>query len=170
MSAGELALRPPSPDDGATLWRIAREVGLDRNSPYKYLIFCRDFADTSVVAVDRDEPVGFVTGYRRPADPGTLFVWQVGVVAAARGRRIASVMLDDLAGRHLAAAVAPAGRPVSGARHLEATVTPDNEASMRLFTAFAERHRAPLERSVLFPAALFPEGHGDEVLLRIGPL
>lgn len=189
MPSGELTLRPPTPGDGAALWRIACEVGLDRNSPYKYLVFCRDFAGSSVVALDGDEPVGFVTGYRRPTEPGTLFVWQVGVAAAVRGRGVASAMLDHLAGRpaagpppaveppavgqpmvgQSAGAAAPSGSGPGAASCLEATVTPDNAASMRLFTAFAERHGARIERSVLFPAALFPEPHGDEVLLRIGP-
>lgn len=177
MPTGELTLRPPTPGDGAAMWRIACEVGLDRNSPYKYLVFCRDFADTSMVAVDGDEPVGFLTGYRRPADPETLFVWQVGVVTAQRGRRVATVMLESLAARWLTtgeatrSSTSKSAEPVSDrVSYVEATVAPDNAASMRLFAAFAERHGAPVERSVLFPASLFPEEHADEVLLRIGPL
>jgi hypothetical protein len=47
-------LRPPTPTDGAPIASLAWEIdGLDRNSSYAYLLWCRDFATTSVVAVCR---------------------------------------------------------------------------------------------------------------------
>lgn len=53
---------------------------------------------------------------------------------------------------------------------VETTVTPDNTASNRLFTSYAERHDVGLEREVLFGGEMFPEGaHQPEVLYRIGP-
>lgn len=175
MALDDVTLAEPRTDDGAAMWRVARAAGLDPNSPYKYLLFCRDFAGTSVVARDEGGShagpgdgspaeedgavVGFVTGYRRPAAPDTLFVWQVGVLASCRGRGVASAMLDHL--------VATARTPL---RFLEASVTPDNEPSQRLFTGFAARHGAGVERSLLFAADQFPEPHAEEVLLRIGPL
>ncbi|MGH9086902.1 MAG: diaminobutyrate acetyltransferase [Acidimicrobiales bacterium] len=162
MTLDDLTLTAPTPGDGAAMWRVAQEVGLDPNSPYKYLVFCRDFATSSVVARAGGDTVGFVTGYRRVDAPDTLFVWQVGVRPVARRHGVAAAMLDHL--------VAPPAGAGPGTGHLEATVTPQNSASLQLFTAFAERHGAPLRRSVLFPAALFPEPHDDEVLLRIGPL
>ncbi|MEU3462446.1 diaminobutyrate acetyltransferase [Streptomyces sp. NPDC006733] len=154
-------LDTPSVDDGGAMWRIARDSRtLDLNSSYSYLLWCRDFAATSVVARDADgAPVGYVTGYIRPEAPQTLVVWQVAVDAEQRGRGVAAAMLD-----HLAARVA-----AGGVRLIETTITPDNTASQRLFTSFAERHGAPVERDVLFPGALFPDGHDAEVLFRIGP-
>jgi hypothetical protein len=54
--------------------------------------------------------------------------------------------------------------------HLEATVTPDNLASARLFTAFARDRGAPLETHSLFTAQDFAGvEHDEEVLYRIGP-
>ncbi|MCM2429137.1 diaminobutyrate acetyltransferase [Streptomyces sp. RKAG337] len=154
-------LDTPTVDDGGAMWRIARDSRtLDLNSSYSYLLWCRDFAGTSVVARDADgSPVGYVTGYLRPDEPQTLVVWQVAVDAAQRGRGVAAAMLD-----HLAARVA-----VDDVRWIETTITPDNAASQRLFTSFAERHDVPVEREVLFPGALFPDGHDSEVLFRIGP-
>lgn len=151
----------PTVEDGGAMWRIARDSRtLDLNSSYSYLLWCRDFAGTSVVARDADgTPVGFVTGYLRPEEPLTLVVWQVAVDAAQRGRGVAAAMLD-----HLAARVA-----AGGVRRMETTITRDNAASQRLFTSFAERRGAPLDCEVLFPGALFPDGHGSEVLFRIGP-
>ncbi|PIM68482.1 diaminobutyrate acetyltransferase [Streptomyces sp. JV178] len=150
--------------DGSALWRIAGDSGtLDLNSSYSYLLWCRDFADTSAVARDETgEPVGFVTGYVRPERPDTLLVWQVAVDEAHRGRGLAGALLDGLAARvarqHALTAV-------------ETTITPGNTASERLFAAFAERHGATVERTVLFEAGDFPDGpHEPEVLHRIGPL
>jgi L-2,4-diaminobutyric acid acetyltransferase len=159
-----LVLDAPRVDDGAAIWRIARDSQvLDLNSSYSYLLWCRDFAATSVVARGRDdEPVGFVTGYLRPESPETLVVWQVAVDHAQRGRGLAATLLDGLTARVAAA---------FGVRHVETTITPDNVASNRLFTSYAERHGAPVDREVLFDAGLFPDnGHKPEVLYRIGPL
>ncbi|MFC4497273.1 diaminobutyrate acetyltransferase [Streptomyces ovatisporus] len=159
-----LTLDAPRPEDGAALWRIARDSRtLDLNSSYSYLLWCRDFAGTSVVARNADgEPVGFITGYVRPPRPLTLLIWQVAVDEAARGRGLAAAMLDGLAARVAREA---------GIDGIETTVTPDNTPSNRLFTSFAERHGARMEKEVLFDAGVFPEsGHEPEVLYRIGPV
>jgi L-2,4-diaminobutyric acid acetyltransferase len=158
----EFRLDNPRVEDGAAIWRIARDSGsLDLNSSYSYLLWCRDFSGTSVVARDAaGEAVGFVTGYVRPDRPGTLVVWQVAVDAACRGHGLAGALLDALGDRVRAA----------GVDRLETTITPDNTASDRLFRAFARRHGAAVEREVLFHDELFPDGHEPEMLYRIGPL
>lgn len=157
-----LLLEQPTVDDGAQMWRIARDSKvLDLNSSYSYLLWCRDFARTSVVARESGRTVGFVTGYVRPERQRTLVVWQVAVDASCRGRGLAAAMLDTLAGR-VAAGL--------GADSLETTVTPDNQPSHRLFTSFGSRHGARVEREVLFDGVQFPDGHDPEVLYRIGPL
>jgi L-2,4-diaminobutyric acid acetyltransferase len=159
----DLQIDRPAVADGAALWRIARDSeALDLNSSYSYLLWCRDFAGTSAVARnERGEPVGFITGYVRPERPHTLLVWQVAVDDAYRGRGIAAALLDGL--------VARVGGEY-GVTRVETTITPGNTASERLFGAFAERHSAALEREVLFPTSLFPDGpHDAEVLYRIGP-
>ena len=160
----DLHIDRPTVADGAALWRIAKDSNaLDLNSSYSYLLWCRDFAGTSAVVRDeRGEPVGFVTGYVPPDRPGTLLVWQVAVDAAQRGRGLAARLLDGLTER-----VADE----YGVTAIETTITPGNTASERLFTSYAERHGAPVERTVLFETADFPDGpHDPEVLYRIGPL
>jgi len=160
----DLQIDRPTVADGAVLWRIARDSKvLDLNSSYSYLLWCRDFAATSAVVRDEDgEPIGFVTGYVRPDSPGTLLVWQVAVDETHRGRGLAAALLDGLVARTAAE---------HGVTTVETTITPGNTASERLFTAFAERHGARLEREVLFETAHFPDGpHDPEVLYRIGPL
>jgi L-2,4-diaminobutyric acid acetyltransferase len=160
----DLQIDRPAVADGAALWRIAKDSkALDLNSSYSYLLWCRDFADTSAVARDEHgEPIGFVTGYLRPDRPRTLLVWQVAVDAAHQGRGIAATLLDGLVARIAAE---------RGLSTVETTITPGNTASERLFASFAERHGAAMERTVLFGAGLFPDGpHDPEVLYRIGPL
>jgi diaminobutyrate acetyltransferase len=160
QTESRVEFRAPTLDDGAALWRIARDSKvLDLNSSYAYLLWCRDFAATSVVAVVDGEVGGFVTGYLRPERPDTVMVWQVAVDAEQRGRRLARRMLDALAD-------ALAERSV---RRMETTITPDNEASIRLFASFADGRDAAVEQEPVFPAELFPDGHDTELLFRIGP-
>ncbi|MCC9710931.1 diaminobutyrate acetyltransferase [Streptomyces sp. MNU76] len=162
---GAPLIERPDVCDGPAIWRIARDSqALDLNSAYSYLLWCRDFADTSAVARHEEtgEPIAFVTGYLRPSSPQTLVIWQIAVDQAHRGRRLAAALLDALTAR-------------VGAQHplttVETTITPDNTASLALFASYAQRHRADVERTVLFDGGLFPEdGHAPELLHRIGPL
>ncbi|MFJ2772942.1 diaminobutyrate acetyltransferase [Streptomyces sp. NPDC087300] len=159
-----LRLESPAVADGAAIWRIARDSKvLDLNSSYSYLLWCRDFAATSVVARDdHGEVAGFITGYIRPEHPETLLVWQVAVDHDQRGRGLAGALLDGLT-RKVAA-----GHPL---RTVETTIAPSNTASERLFLSYARRHGTSVAREVLFDAGIFPdEGHEPEVLYRIGPL
>jgi L-2,4-diaminobutyric acid acetyltransferase len=157
QSAASVVIDHPVIADGVACWELASASQvLDVNSRYAYLIWCRDFAATSVVARRDGQVVGFVTGYHRPDAPGTLVVWQVAVDAAARGQGLAGRMLDEVFGR-------------SGAGFLETTITPDNAASIALFAAFAKRHGARIDRSDLFDAELLGDGHLPEDLYRIGP-
>lgn len=153
-------LRRPTVDDGAALWRIAHDSRtLDLNASYAYLLWCRDFAGTSIVADVAGQPAGFVSGYLRPDAPDTLMVWQVAVDEAHRGRGLGRRMLDELVDRQ--------ERPV---RVLETTITADNEASINLFGSFAAGRGADVRREPLFEPGHFPDGHDAELLFRIGPL
>lgn len=150
--------------DGAALWRLAAGTGvLDVNTPYAYLLWARDFADTSVIALVDGEPAGFISGFHRPQDPQTLFIWQVAVDSAFRGRRLASRMLAAVVAR-------------SGASRLETTITADNAASIALFTGLARDQGAEITRSDLFTEELFPaasetgEEHAAEDLYTVAPL
>ncbi len=144
------------------MWRVAGASGeLDLNSSYMYLVFARDFAETCRVALVDEEVVAFVLGYRRPALPDRLFVWQVAVDERHRGAGLAGRMLDDLLSASASADPAVA--------YVETTITDDNTASQRLFASFAERWDARLETSGLFEAQDFPDRHDAEPLHRIGP-
>ena len=162
-----ISICPPDVAHGGRLWQLARKsVVLDVNSSYAYLLWCHDFAATSAVALADDRAVGFVTGYLRPDAPDTLMVWQVAVDSSQRGRGLAGRMLHHLLDR----------LAQRGVRWLHTTISPDNEASIRLFSAVARDRGTGIERRDLFAAQYFPaddaagNGHQAEDLYVIGPL
>jgi len=157
-----ITLRKPRASDGHALHKlVARCAPLDPNSVYCNLLQCSDFADTAIAAEGRNgELVGFISGYRPPARPDTLFVWQVAVDSRCRGQKLGQKMLLALIER-----LAPAG-----VRYIETTITPGNLASENLFARVFATLSAPVERSVLFSRQEHFEGeHDDEVLYRAGP-
>lgn len=151
--------------DGAQMWGLtARCSALDLNSPYSYLLMCRHFAQTCLVAESQGTLVGFVTGYHPPGRNDTIFVWQIAVAPESRrsglGRRLIDTLLDRLV--------------PTGVRFLEATVAPKNQASLNLFRSVARDHGVHYRESVFFEPELFDSGelatpHETEILLQLGP-
>lgn len=152
------------------MWKLARDSGsLDANSPYAYLLFAQHFSDTCLIAESEGGPVGFVLGFRPPNKPGTLFVWQIGVAQAHRGNGIGREMLTAL--------LRDLSDPLhhDGIRYLEATVTPSNTASQRMFRSLADSLETAFEERIdpVFPTDMFPDlegGHEAEWGIRIGPI
>ena len=139
---------------------IAESPPLDTNSVYCNLLQCSHFADTSVIAKAGDEVMGFISGYRLPARPEVLFVWQVVVSARARGQGLASRLLQALIDSE-------ACREVS---HIETSITGDNQPSQALFKKLADQLRAPTSVTTLFDQdEHFGGRHSSEMLYRIGP-
>jgi L-2,4-diaminobutyric acid acetyltransferase len=161
-SRSPFELRIPTVLDGRAMHRIARESeALEENTAYAYLLIATHFRDTSLVAERDGEIVGYVAAYRPPTHPESVFVWQIGVDAAARRQGLARRML-------LAVLDLPACRQV---RYLESTVTPTNAASRRLFESAAEKLQAPFRWSEGFKREDFGDGdHEPEELFRAGPI
>ncbi len=165
---GGVHMRHPTAEDGSAIWTLARDSGkLDLNSPYAYLMMGHFFPQTCIIAEKDDEPVGSVIGFAPPARPNALFVWQVAVSETVRGQGLASRMIEHLLWT----------APLDGqARWLEASVTPSNEPSARLFKGIARRHGVSCEIAPLFEEDAFPPPHEaqasfePEHLFRIGPL
>lgn len=164
-----LIVRPPAVADGIAMWQLASSTPvLDVNSAYAYALWCRDFAATSVVAevptssaADGGRPIaGFVTGFRRPSSPTTLFVWQVAVDRAFRREGVAVELLVALVDRVRR----------DGITNVEATVSPSNDASLALFRSVARRLGTTCSHPVPggFGCEQLPAGHEEEPLLRVG--
>ncbi|MGD8860572.1 MAG: diaminobutyrate--2-oxoglutarate transaminase [Myxococcales bacterium] len=160
LGSDDVSFRVPTPDDAAALHALCQRVGLDLNSAYAYLLVSSHWADTSVVAELDGKIAGFVSGYRPPSHDDAYFVWQVGSAPEARGRGLARRMILEVLGRDAC----------RGVRYIEATVTPDNEASQRLFASVARELDTAIEVSPHFRADQFPGDHAAEELHRIGPI
>jgi L-2,4-diaminobutyric acid acetyltransferase len=110
------------------------------------------------VAESNGTLMGMITGYCIPGREHVLFVWQVAVGPQARGEGLAVKMLTGLLDR------------LPHVTRLEATVTPGNRASERLFERVAQLKGAPVDRTVGFRSDThFQSEHDDEMLFSIGP-
>lgn len=158
----EIRLRPPKlPDGKAVHDLIANSPPLDVNSTYNYFLLCSHFAETCVVGEVDGRIASFLSAYRIPNEPESLFVWQVVVDGSLRGQGMAGRMLEDVLSREAC----------RGVRYIKTTVSPSNTASRRVFERFAERGGFGFEQSVFLAREDFgDEGHEEEVLFRIGPL
>lgn len=154
--------RTPSLEDGAEIWKMVDQSSkLDDNSPYAYLMACRNFAATSVVAECAEDLAGMVTAYPMPGDPQSLFVWQVNVREGYQLRGIASGMLAELLKRDDCQSV----------RWIETTIAPDNQASEALFKRIADELNTEIQIKEVYGDELFPDGeHQIERLFVIGPI
>lgn len=157
-----ITFREPAPADGLAVWEMVREQPkLDLNSAYLYVLWFRDFADCSAVAVADDEVIGFVMGYRRPSAPDTLFVWQEAVQARHGVPDLGIDLFDHVVKQQMD----------KGVKYVEATVSKDNLPIILVLKKVAKKHGVPIEKQdVLFGADHFPGEHHDEVLYRFGPL
>ncbi|WP_293268239.1 diaminobutyrate acetyltransferase [Neptunomonas sp.] len=155
-------LRKPTAEDGTSVHQLITETPeLDSNSCYCNLLQCSHFSDTSIIAEEGTETLGFISGYIKPQSPETLFVWQVSVSSKARGKGLGGLMLKNLLEREGNTSIT----------HVETTITESNEASWALFNSLAGYFGAPIERSVMFDRiAHFNNEHDSELLARIGPL
>lgn len=159
-----VVLRKPRVTDGVRVADLVASCSpLDENSLYCNLLQCTDFADTCVLAECAGEALGWISGYRPPGEHETLFIWQVAVHRRARGLGLARRMLLALLGRQ--------GKEGVNVKYLKTTITPDNEASRRLFQSVAAGAGAPLKESAGFEAnEHFAGRHASERVIRIGPL
>lgn len=158
----EITLRPPQLGDAAGIHQLVRCCGpLDINSQYLYLLLCHHYAQTCAVAERGGVVVGFVSAYRPPVDPETLFIWQVAVAPQERGQRLAFRLIEHILSR-------PGSVDVCW---LEATVSPSNVPSQALFQSLTRELGTQCCVSPLFTEQLLSgaEAHESEELYRIGP-
>lgn len=156
-------IRKVEQKDAAQIWELVRQSPpLDLNSPYAYLLLCHHFNDTCRVIENNGRISGFVSAYRPPSRQDVLFVWQVAVAPELRGKGAALSMLQKLLEDDVCESV----------KFVEATVSPSNTASRKLFRALARILNTECRENTLFEAGCFPasEKHEPEDVFRIGPI
>lgn len=154
-----MLIRTTTEEDGAALWELVKLTGkLEVNTSYCYLLFSKLFSQTCLVAEIDGQLAGFVMAFQPPEQDDTLFVWQVGVHPAYRGRGLATRLLSALFEEN------------DEQQYLEASVTPSNQASLALFRGYAKRRDTRCEEGTFLPSHCFPKQHETEMLLRVGPL
>ena len=156
----KIVLRQPKKQDGIHVHHlIASCKPLDINSLYCNILQCHHFSDTSILAELNGKIVGFISGYRLPEQPDTLFVWQVAVSPEVRGSGLATRMLSSLIKRHQ-----------DNISFLHTSITESNAASWNTFRRIAKQFDAPLNSDVLFDRDQHLDGkHDTEFLVQIGP-
>lgn len=161
-AAEGLHLREPRLEDGKAVHElIGRCPPLDLNSSYNYFLLCSHFSETCAVAERNGEIVAFMSAYRIPKAPESLFVWQVAVDASLRGLGMAGQLLEAILARPAA----------TGVRYIETTVSPSNVASKRVFERFAQKRDLGWQEETFLTEAHFgSEAHESEMLFRLGPL
>lgn len=155
-----ISLRKPNITDGAAVHSlISRCTPLDSNSMYCNLLQCFHFSDNAILAEENKQLIGFISGYRLPQQPDTLFIWQVAVDPCARGQGLASKMLLQLLANQN-----------GEVQHLHTTITSTNDASWNTFQRLARTLNAPFNSYELFNRQQHLDGmHDSEFLMHIGP-
>lgn len=154
-----MLIRTTTEEDGAALWELVKTTGkLELNTSYCYLLFSKLFSQTCLVVEIDGQLAGFVMAFQPPEQEDTVFVWQVGVHPAYRGRGLATKLLAALFEEN------------PNYSYLEASVTPSNAASLALFRGFAKRRNTRCEEGTFLASHCFPKQHETEKLLRVGPL
>lgn len=158
-----IRFRKPNANDGKEMFRIVRESKvLDVNSEYSYLMWAEYFQESSILAVDGEKIVGFITGFIPPNQQDTLFIWQVAVDEQYKGQGLATHLIEQLFER--------VGKQMK-IEYIEATVTPSNIPSRRLFEGVAHKNKTKCIVSECFTEEQFSEaGHEAEFKFRIGPI
>ncbi|PMH26507.1 diaminobutyrate acetyltransferase [Vibrio sp. 10N.286.49.C2] len=149
----------PTGQDGNDIFRlIAACPPLDVNSSYCNFLQSTHFSRTCILARTEGEIAGFISGYRKPDDLNTLFIWQVAVSPNYRGRGLAFSMIDALLNRN----------ELAGVSAIETTITENNDASWALFKKIDKQHGQRGRVSTFLDEKIHFKGeHDTELLYRI---
>ncbi|MGF1733847.1 diaminobutyrate acetyltransferase [Photobacterium satsumensis] len=158
-SSKKWSLRAPNRSDGDDIYRLIAECPpLDMNSAYCNFLQSAHFSRTCILAEHNSEIAGFISGYQKPDEPNVLFVWQVAVASAFRGKGLAFSMLEALMNRE----------GLENLTAVETTITKENEASWALFKKLDSLHGNLSEvTTFLDEQSHFNGKHDTEYLYRI---
>ncbi|MEZ8099400.1 diaminobutyrate acetyltransferase [Vibrio bivalvicida] len=149
----------PNAEDGDDIFNlIAQCPPLDTNSSYCNFLQSTHFRQTCLLARYEGEISGFISGYRKPEEPSTLFIWQVAVAPKHRGKGLAYQMLQALLAKD----------SLQGIDTIETTITRENGASWALFKKLdAQNGQQGSVSTFLDQTTHFKGKHDTEYLYRI---
>jgi len=133
---------------------------LDNNSDYLYALMCTRFAQNSAVAVQGNEVIAFLTGFRCPTSPETYFLWQTATKPRHGVPNLGINLIHYAAMNEIA----------KGARAIEASVDAENAPITVLMKILNKRLGGEISTNILFSSeTLSTNGndHHDETLYRI---
>jgi L-2,4-diaminobutyric acid acetyltransferase len=155
----------PTKEDGDKVYDlIDRLQYLDLNASYCYSMLCDYFKQTCAVikeSKDSDKVYGFVSGFLKPSEPSTLFIWQIGLDPELKGQGFGKRLLFHVVDKNKKVLT-----------DLETTITDTNVPSRKLFESLAREYKADISKSVYLEGDQIAgaEGHEPEMLYRIGKL
>lgn len=133
---------------------------LESYDSHEYKILLRYFGDTSYL-IERDgEIAAFEMGFRSARDPGTYFLWQIGVAPDLQGEGLGARLLAHIEDRVAAL----------GCRRIELTIDPENIPSRKLFERAGYRNVSRREGMEVIerhdrPAVVDYYGEGADFML-----
>lgn len=138
-------LRAPKSEDASRITDLTEDLASgEAYATQGELMNNSAFRDTSVVAELDGEIVGFVSAYRLPYDPQTLFVWHADVAEAAQDRGFTSLMLGHLIRQEACV----------GVTRVQTMITSMDERAWTLFRQFARWQRSHMKIQSFITQAL----------------
>lgn len=146
-------LKKPTKYDAKSIYNLVKNSPpLDINSLYSYAMVGEYFSHTSALCTNNNDVIGFISAFKSTKERHRLFVWQVAVDVRARGKKLATKMLDFII------------RNNPEITEIETTINPSNKASFRLFESFVETKGGGLvDESIFLDESSFEEAHESEV-------
>ncbi|WP_367989602.1 diaminobutyrate acetyltransferase [Vibrio sp. NTOU-M3] len=149
----------PKAEDGDEIFRLIADCPpLDINSSYCNFLQSTHFSRTCLLARCDSDIAGFVSGYRKPDEQNTLFIWQIAVAPRYRGKGLAYKMIQGLLNRDELLQLSA----------IETTITKGNKASWALFEKIdASNGQSGEVTTFLDEETHFKGKHDTEYLYRI---
>jgi L-2,4-diaminobutyric acid acetyltransferase len=156
-----LNISVPNLNDGQSIFELIKRCEpLDLNSSYLYFIQSHFFNNTCAVLKNKSDQIqAFVSGFIKPNDHKTLFIWQVAVDESMRGQGVAIRLIEFILKNN----------PLI--THIETTVTKNNQASRKMFASLSTKLDTQMTEQVFLDKDKhFFNQHESEYLFRIGPI
>jgi len=126
----EFMIRPVQESDAALLRHLAKSCPpLDVHTPYTYWVIAALYGEYCFLAYEKGgSPIGYVTCVKTD---DSLFIWQIGILEAYRGRGLSRLLLDKVFKK----AESERERPTLGV-----TIAKDNQNSYYAFHNYCRDH------------------------------